>query len=674
MDFPGAVIERKKDLLKNDTGYLPPKECMNSKHFDRIGLPARLAVLASVFALTFSMGAQYVGVTCGYQYSAQLTGPPTYPNQLNISMYNPNGGSKYDTNNQTWDTWVEQLQQAGVDFVCPNCTGSWPNTNNPPTMIAPMVAAVNRRGLASQLQFAIFDDNAASWTAQYNLSIGNGYGYTTPMDLANPNNWKFLYDYNYKLFYQTVPDANRFKINGRPVIIFWSTGTTYITNIQGNLSRALLYVRQKCQADFGFNPYIVAGSSAITRDTTCTNAGVLDALQGWFTAGPSGPAYTMRSYSGVSVGVGVAEFQHPGQSGFLDPNHGQLFESNLANTVGAGALLTLLEGFTDYEEDAAMWRARNLDANGNVLSYSQTLYDYPNQRIGILRKHSRNPFPSSLLFEAEGCDYFGGANGGNGKVNFYRNGNIAIETTTDTSGGWDVSWIQSGEWFEWEQVPLNGTPHFLVRMASSNTGRTGHFVIDVVAQASQTLPNTGGSQNWVTYDFGSYGTYANSYHTVRFVSDNGGISFNWWEVFSGVSNGVYKIVNRNSGLALDAKGQATTNGTPVQQYAYSGGNNQRWAVTNLGSSYKIVGVQSGLSLDVKGQSTANGAALQLYSYGGGANQQWIITSTSGGYSAIKGVQSGKLVEALGGGTTNGTPVDQWSSTGGNNQQWILEAP
>src|SRR5207237_2537342 len=125
---------------------------------------------------------------------------------------------------------------------------------------------------------------------------------------------------------------------------------------------------------------------------------------------------------------------------------------------GGGALLTMCEGFTDYEEDAAMWRTRNLDANGNALSYSQTLYDYPNQRISILREHSRNPFPSTLMFEADGCDYFGSPAGGNGLVNFYRNGNIAIETTGDTGGGFDVGWMQTGEWLEWEHVPLNGTP------------------------------------------------------------------------------------------------------------------------------------------------------------------------------------------------------------------------
>src|ERR1700748_2412773 len=51
---------------------------------------------------------QYLGVTCGFQYSAQLTGPPSKPNQQNISLYNPDASNP----NATWDEWVAQLAQA----------------------------------------------------------------------------------------------------------------------------------------------------------------------------------------------------------------------------------------------------------------------------------------------------------------------------------------------------------------------------------------------------------------------------------------------------------------------------------------------------------------------------------------------------------------------------------
>src|ERR1700744_5359331 len=79
---------------------------------------------------------QFLGVTCGFQYSSQLTGPLN-TSQQNVSLYNPDPNNP----NLTWDGWVEQLAQAGVDFVCPNLTGSQPKTNGSPTKIAPMISA-----------------------------------------------------------------------------------------------------------------------------------------------------------------------------------------------------------------------------------------------------------------------------------------------------------------------------------------------------------------------------------------------------------------------------------------------------------------------------------------------------------------------------------------------------
>jgi len=616
--------------------------------------------------------AQYLGVTCGYSYSGQLeNNPPNYPGQSNISLYNPVPGSP----NVTFASWAEQLGQSGVDFVCPNLVGSQPNTAHPPTEIAALVSAINAQGLTNQVKFAIFDDNAASWTAQWNMANGRGYGYAQPFDISNPANWVYIYDYNYKLFYQTVPDANRFKINGRPVIYIWTGNGFFVGNQQGNVSRAINYVRTRCQADFGFNPYIIVNRDFLDSDTTCNNPSVIDATHGWF--GASTP-YTMATFNGVTMGAGVGGFHHPGENDYVDPNHGALLESTLNNTVGAGASLTLLEGFTDYEEDAALYRARNIDTNGTPLSYSQTLYDFPNQRLSILRSHSQNPFPSQMKFEAEGCDTFGGAAGGNGLTNYYRNGNIAIGDSTDIGAGHYVGWVQPGEWLEWQRVPLSGTPHFVVRVATITGTAQMQLVVDGIAQPVKTLPNTGGWQTWVNFDLGTVGTYAPGYHTIRLVFTSGSSSLNWWRTETSatpVANGTYKIINRNSGLALDATGQGTANGTAIDQWGYNGGNNQRWTVTSLGGGqYKVVGVQSGKVLEVAGQSTADGAAVQLYTDNGGGNQKWNFVATSGGYYTLQGVQSGKLMEVVGQSTAPGAVVDQWTGNSGTNQQWSFQAP
>ena len=200
-------------------------------------------------ALTQQIQAQYLGVTCGYDYHNNLTGP--YTICTNTPLYNPVSTDP----DATWNEWAAELKQSGVDFVCPNLEGSQPNTNKSPALIAPFVTALNSQGNVTKL--AIFDDNATSWCAQYNESIGQGWDYNVPFDISNTNNWRFIYDWNYKIFYQTVPDTNRFKINGRPVIIIWTGNSYFITNMQGNVSKALLYVRSKCQSDFGFNPYII---------------------------------------------------------------------------------------------------------------------------------------------------------------------------------------------------------------------------------------------------------------------------------------------------------------------------------------------------------------------------------------------------------------------------------
>jgi hypothetical protein len=142
-----------------------------------------------------------------------------------------------------------------------------------------------------------------------------------------------------------------------------------------------------------------------------------------------------------------------------------------------------------------------------------------------------------------------------------------------------------------------------------------------------------------------------------------------------LADGTYRIINRNSNLALDAKGQGTVNQTPVQQWTYSGGANQQWIITSLGGDhYKIVGLQSGKSLDITGQSLDDGAKVQLYDYNNGANQQWIISPAAGGYYTIQSVQSGKVIEVPALSTTAGTLIEQYSLNNGANQQWIISAP
>ena len=561
----------------------------------------RIMAAVLVFALlsiAWPVQAQYLGVTCGFNYSNDLQGPDT--GTTNTPLYNPRSTNP----NATWDDWAEELAASGVDFVCPNLRGSQPNTSLSPTNIAPLLTALYNRGLANRIKLAIFDDNASSWTAQWNEANGRGFDYAEPFDIGQTNNWAYLWDYNYKLFYQTVPDANRFKINGRPVIIIWTGNTYFIANMQGNESKALNYVRQQCSNTFGFNPYIIVSADTLQNDTTCNNPGVVDAAENWFTAG--GPAYSLVTTHGAKIGALCPQFHDAGDSGFIDPNHGLLLSSNLTSTRLAGALLTLVEGFTDWEEDAALFRVRNLDMDGNALTYNQCYYDYPNQRLNILRQYGNFPNPCELKMEAEACDYFGGANAGNGQTNYYRNGNIAIETTGDTAGGYDVGWIQTEVRAAVVQYEAEAI-HLQVRVASPNDNCKIHFVVDGTNYPSLTIPNTGSWQVYTNIESGTTYTFAkNSTHTVQLVCETGGFNINYWQYHDDIPLGkTISLQSQANGLWVTATNSTspliatkTTLGT-TEQFQVVDQNSSYWygcvALKSLGDNLYVTADPTGLS-------------------------------------------------------------------------------
>jgi endoglucanase len=144
---------------------------------------------------------------------------------------------------------------------------------------------------------------------------------------------------------------------------------------------------------------------------------------------------------------------------------------------------------------------------------------------------------------------------------------------------------------------------------------------------------------------------------------------------AGPANGTYRILNVNSGLAMEIFNQSTSDGAAVDQWSYGGGSNQQWQLTYLNNGmYELTAVNSGLALDVNGQSVAYGAKMDQYSYRGGANQQYILSLAGDGNYRIVNSNSGLAVEVPGFSTSKGTVLDQWGLNGGTNQEWMLEAP
>jgi len=154
----------------------------------------------------------------------------------------------------------------------------------------------------------------------------------------------------------------------------------------------------------------------------------------------------------------------------------------------------------------------------------------------------------------------------------------------------------------------------------------------------------------------------------------GGATQQWHILPAVVANGSgtigYAFINRQSGKALDDTNYSTSDGTPVQQWDYTGGTNQQWQLTPV-TYYSVVNQLSGDVLDVTGGSTQNGTAIQQWASDGLQQQQWQFVPVAGGYYAIINNLTGKALDDTGFSQSDGTRMQQWDYEAGANQQWQL---
>jgi hypothetical protein len=92
-------------------------------------------------------------------------------------------------------------------FILPELEGIATSCRNKPGQLGAFDSILNGRGLAGQIKIAVFDDHASAWAGRWIEANGRGFNTDTPFDRGDSTNGVYIYDYNYKLFYPTVPDA-----------------------------------------------------------------------------------------------------------------------------------------------------------------------------------------------------------------------------------------------------------------------------------------------------------------------------------------------------------------------------------------------------------------------------------------------------------------------------------
>ncbi|MDQ1084238.1 MULTISPECIES: RICIN domain-containing protein [Microbacterium] len=135
-----------------------------------------------------------------------------------------------------------------------------------------------------------------------------------------------------------------------------------------------------------------------------------------------------------------------------------------------------------------------------------------------------------------------------------------------------------------------------------------------------------------------------------------------------------EIRNQQNTLCMDDYAFNTQPGAEVRQWTCLEGQNQLWAITDLGNGYaEIKNKHSNLCLDNFNFATAPGSEVRQWTCNGADVQQWQLTDVGGGWTEIRNKYNNLCV------TSAASPVDgvllaQQTCNNSGVQRWRLTDP
>jgi hypothetical protein len=257
----------------------------------------------------------------------------------------------------------------------------------------------------------------------------------------------------------------------------------------------------------------------------------------------------------------------------------------------------------------------------------------------------------------------GGGGGGNTGVieaeSFTSMSGVQTETCTDTNGGSDVGYIDTGDWMAYSNVNFPTTGDYIIqyRVASLNGG--GVISADLNAGAIQlgtvAVPSTGGWQNWTTVSLTAHvtaGTYA-----LGLYAASGGFNVNWLKV-TPVSAAFTTTIQAESYSNMSGIQTETTTDT-------GGGSDVGYTDTGDWMSYYNINFPSTGAYKVEYRvASLNGGSLSLDLNAGSIQLGSVNIPATGGWQTWTTVSNTVNVTA---GTYN---LGVYAVTGGWNLNWV----
>lgn len=139
-----------------------------------------------------------------------------------------------------------------------------------------------------------------------------------------------------------------------------------------------------------------------------------------------------------------------------------------------------------------------------------------------------------------------------------------------------------------------------------------------------------------------------------------------------VRDGVYRLLNLNSGLPAEIHDVTAGSGAPLTQGNSGGKTGQVWRVKNLGNGdITLTNVTTGLNLAVESATSGDGSPAIQQSPNGNPTQIWHLESQPDGTFVLINKATGKLLDVYAQNKDAGARIVQWQRNGGDNQAWRL---
>jgi hypothetical protein len=153
--------------------------------------------------------------------------------------------------------------------------------------------------------------------------------------------------------------------------------------------------------------------------------------------------------------------------------------------------------------------------------------------------------------------------------------------------------------------------------------------------------------------------------------------------FNNVPPGTYHITSFYSGKVIYPKNGNNATGDTIVQYTSGNESSKKWVLRNIETSpqgkfyYVITNLQSANVLNAPGSSTTQGTPMNQWTFNNGENQKWEIVFL--GYDSnnkkiyqIINKWSNMLLDVEYPAIENNTRIIQWIPNGGVNQRWYFE--